>query len=106
MNATQAMPKTIAQQMAARDEVNRIAEPYMGRMFAILSMTAPTITMTRHEGHVSIKTSYPPEVQGALDRIQAMCKEAIRQYLEREGFVYGSVYGGDVQSQAGHDIHE
>lgn len=83
MNATQAIPKTIAQQIAARAEVNRITEPYMGQMLTILRLTAPTMTMTRHEGHVSIVTSYPPEIQGALDRIQAMCKEAIRQYLER-----------------------
>jgi len=86
MNATQAIPKTIAQQMAARAEVNRIAEPYMAQMLTILSLTVPTMTVTRHEGHVSIETSYPPEVQGALDRIQAMCSEAIRRYLLREGF--------------------
>lgn len=106
MNAIQAIPKTFAQQIAARAEVNRIAEPYIGRMLTILSLTAPTMTMTRHEGHVSIEVSYPPEVQGALDRIQALCKAAVHRYLDREGFVYGSVYGGDVQSQAGHDIHE
>ena len=91
MNATQAIPKTIAQQMAARAEVNRIAEPYMAQMLTILSLTVPTMTVTRHEGHVSIETSYPPEVQGALDRIQAMCGEAIRRYLLREGFTQQSL---------------
>lgn len=101
MNATQALPKTIAQQIAARAEAIRIAEPYMRKMSYFLSLTAPTMTMTLHEGHISIETSYPPEIQGALDRIQAMCKEEIRRYLEREGFVYGSVYGGDVQSHGG-----
>ena len=105
MTATQAIPKTIAQQIAARAEVNRIAEPYIGQMLTILSLTVPTMTVTRHEGHVSIETSYPPEVQGALDRIQALCKEEIRQYLEREGFVYGSVYGVEVQLPPGHDSY-
>lgn len=106
MNATQAAPKTIAQHLAAQAQVKRIAEPYMNQMFAILSLTPPTMTMTRHEGHVSIEVSYPPEVQGALDRIQALCKAAVHRYLDREGFVYGSVYGGDIQSQASHDIYE
>ncbi|PMX29254.1 MULTISPECIES: hypothetical protein [unclassified Pseudomonas] len=106
MNATHALPKTIAQQIAARAEVIRIAEPYMGRMLTILSLTMPTMTMTRHEGHVSIETSYPPEVQGALDRIQVMCSEAVRRYLEREGFVYGSMYGGDLKSHGAYDIHD
>lgn len=77
--------------MAARAEVNRIAEPYMAQMLTILSLTVPTMTVTRHEGHVSIETSYPPEVQGALDRIQAMCGEAIRRYLLREGFTQQSL---------------
>lgn len=105
MNATQAIPKTIAEQIAARAEVSRIAEPYMAQMLTILSMTLPTMTMARHEGHVSIETSYPPEVQAAIDRIQVTCSEAIRRYLEREGFVYGSVYGGDIQSHGGYDNH-
>ncbi|MBC3233992.1 hypothetical protein [Pseudomonas lurida] len=78
--------KTIAQMVAAQLEVNRIVEPYMQQMIGITSCIVPTMTVTRHEGHVSIATSYPPEVQGALDRIQAMCREAVHRYLEREGF--------------------
>lgn len=106
MNATQAIPKTIAQQVAARAEVIRIAEPYMQQMLSIMSLTVPTMTMTRHEGSVSIETIYPPEVQSAVDRIQAMCIEAIRRYLEREGFVYGSMYGGDLKSLGAYDIYD
>lgn len=105
MNATHALPKTIAQRIAARAEVNRIAEPYLRQMLTILSLTMPTMTITRHEGHVSITTSYPPEVQSAAERIQTMCLEAIQHYLVQEGFVYGSVYGGDVQSHASHVLH-
>lgn len=90
MNATQAIPKTIAQQVAARAEVSRIAEPYMQQMLSIMSLTVPTMTMIRHEGSVSIETSYPPEVQAALDRIQFTCKKAIGRYLQREGFILPS----------------
>lgn len=87
MNATQPIPKTIAQQMAARIEVARIAEPYIAQGVAILSVCLPIMEVSHQDGHVLIKTSYPPEVQAALDRIEALCKDAVGRYLRREGFV-------------------
>lgn len=84
MNAIQ--PKTFVECMAARAEAARIAEPYIAQGVAILSACMPTMEVSNLDGHVLIKTSYPPEVQAALDRIEALCKDAVGRYLRREGF--------------------
>lgn len=86
MKSIDAVSKTIEQQMAARIGAQRVAEPFMAWYAELMRLSATTVVMVRHGDTVTMTTSWPPEVQEAMDRCTSLCKQAVSQYLRQEGF--------------------
>lgn len=86
MKAIEATPKTVAQQVAAHIGVLRVAEPFIAWQAELMCSCIPIMTIERGGTGITMTTSYPPNVQEAIDRIATMCKQAVSLYLRQEGF--------------------
>lgn len=86
--------------------VQQVIEPFMRAKLEVMQVTMPAMTITRTGTGYTMTARYEPEVQDHFDLCDSMCEQAVQRYLQQEGFVYGSVYGGNVQLRDSHDIHE
>lgn len=69
------------------DGVQRVIQPYMLRKLEVMQITMPVITSTRTDTGYTMTASYPPDVQEHFDRCDALCQQAVAQYLRQEGYV-------------------
>ena len=76
-----------------------VTEPYMRHALAILSCSIPVMTMYRTDDGVVLTTTWPPEVQAALEELSRLAKDAV------DAALYGAVYGGDVKLTGGYDLY-
>jgi hypothetical protein len=66
--------------------VQQVIQPYVRAKLDVMALTLPTMTVTRHDDHITMVTSYPPEVQEHFDRCDQMCELAVAQYLRQRGY--------------------
>ena len=48
--------------------VQKIIEPFAQAKLEVMQLTVPNMVATREDGHYTMTTSYPPEVQEHFDR--------------------------------------
>ncbi|NMX61485.1 hypothetical protein [Pseudomonas sp. WS 5079] len=91
MNATQA--SKIKYRQLSVDEyhrmlegVQRVIQPFAQAKLDVMQLTLPTMTITRTDAGYTMAASYPPDVQQHFDRCDALCQQAVAQYLRQDGY--------------------
>lgn len=66
--------------------VQKVIQPFVRAKLDVMALTLPNMTATRTDEGFTIVTSYPTDAQEHFDRCDAMCRDAVAQYLRQEGY--------------------
>lgn len=77
---------SVAEYRRMLEGVQQVIQPFVRAKLEVMMLTMPAMTITRHDDHVSMATSYPPDVQEHFDRCDRMCELSVAQFLRQEGY--------------------